>query len=118
MHNKEDSPALVSGGGRSGWQLTEEGVKACLAWRGEQSGANNEDVRRIKLSKAFASWQEGGDGAVTRADVLEMLRVNDYFPESKRRERAVAFANAGASDPDLATFVAAMKRKYPEVMRT
>jgi hypothetical protein len=55
---------------------------------------------------------------VTRAHVLDLLRVNDYFPESKRRQRAVAFVNAATGDPELEPFVVALKRKYPEVMRT
>src|SRR3712207_1083144 len=74
MHNKEDSPALVSGGGRDGWQLTQEGLKACLALRGERSAASSEDVKRIKLSKAFVAWQKGGENDVSRSDVLELLR--------------------------------------------
>lgn len=118
MHNKENSPALVSGGGRDGWQLTQEGLKACLTLRGDRSSTSSEDVKRITFSEAFAAWQRGGEDAVGRTDVLELLRVNDYFPESKRRERAVAFMNAAADDPELEPFVAALKRKYPEVMRT
>jgi len=118
MHNKEHTPTLVSGGVRDGWQLTQEGAKACLEFRGEPATASKADAQRIQRSEAFAAWKRNGEGAVTRTDLMNLLRINDYFPEAKRRQRVVAFLNAVASDPELEPFVAVLKGKYPEVMRT
>lgn len=119
MHNKEHTPALVSGGVRDGWQLTQAGVKACEILRGNSTvSTKREEAQRIQHSKAFAGWRSEGEEAVTRADLLDLLRVNNYFPESKRRQRVVSFFNAIGNDPELERFAEMLKRKYPEVMRT
>lgn len=104
--------ALVSGGIRDGWQLTLEGLKACEPFRDDP--IVKEEARRIRNSEAFAAWQNGG--VVTRNALLEVLRINDYFPEPRRRQRVVAFLNATGKDPDLETFARALERAHPEVM--
>lgn len=106
--------ALVSGGIRDGWQLTLEGLKACEPFRDDLKA--KEEAQRIRASKAFAAWQNGG--LVTRAALLEVLRINDYFPETRRRQRVVAFLNAAGKDPDLGAFALALERAHPEVMNT
>jgi len=116
-HNKEHEPALVSGGIRDGWQLTAEGLKECLKFRGASPVADSAEAKRMRLSKAFATWSGEHKDALRREDVLELLRVNDYFPESKRRQRAAAVVNAAAGDAELEYFVEMLKRRYPEVMR-
>jgi hypothetical protein len=115
--NKRLVPPTISGGVRDGWQLTQEGVKACLKFRGEPATLKTE-ARKIRRSRVFSAWQKDGEGAITRADLIDILRVNDYFPESKRRQRVVAFVNSTSGDPELESFVEVLKRKYPEVMRT
>lgn len=118
IHNKEHKPAFVSGGVRDGWQLTTEGFKACLALRRNTPAASEAETNRLRHSTAFATWTAGSEGAVKREEVLELLRVNDYFPESKRRQRAAAVINAAVGNPELESFVNALTKKYPEVMRT
>lgn len=117
-HNKEQIPALVSGGIRDGWQLTQEGVKACVTLRGRPTVAKSEEEAEwIRQSNVFTTWRKNGEDAVTRTALLELLRVNDYFPEAKRRQRVVAFVNAAVNDPELEAFVAVLQHRYPEVMR-
>lgn len=118
VHNKEHKPTLISGGVRDGWQLTPNGIKECKEFRNEPDARDELEIRRIKSSAAFSNWQKQGENNVTRADLMDALRINEYFPESKRRERVVALVNRVRGDSDLECFVEVLRRKYPEVMRT
>lgn len=117
QHSKENAPPFVSGGVRHGWQLTTQGLRACLEFR-DASAANDAHARRLRMSRAFTSWTKEGEVSLRRTEVLELLRVNEYFPEVRRRQRASAVINAAVGDPELESFVEALERNYPEVMRT
>lgn len=116
-HNKEHTPPFVSGGMRHGWQLTTQGLRACLGFR-DTSATDGAIAQRLRLSRAFATWTKEGEVSLRRTEVLELLRVNEYFPEARRRQRASAVINAAVGDPELEYFVEALERNYPEVMRT
>lgn len=114
-NNKKE--ALVTGGIRDGWQLTPEGVRRCEALRGT-AAASRPDSQRIRRSTAFRTWRKGGEVDMTRAQVMDLLRVNEYFPDAKRRQRVVAFLNATSGDGELSDFAASLQHRFPEVMRT
>lgn len=116
-HNKEESPARVSGGILEGWQLTANGLKECEGLRGIRSDDHG-SVARIRSSGAFRAWREGGSQAVSRASLLDLLRTNDYFPESKRRQRAIALLNCAHSAEDVDAFLSSMTTRFPEELRT
>ena len=116
-HNAEDTPSRVVGGILGGWQLTADGLKECERLRGIDPG-NSPVVAQIRSSAAFRAWRERGPEAVSRALLLELLRTNDYFPESRRRQRAIALLNYAGSGEDLAAFFSSMTTRFPEDLRT
>lgn len=111
--NKKE--AFVTGGIRDGWQLTPAAVRRCEAFRG--AAVSDPDADRIRRSAAFRAWKKDGAEIVTTPQVMDLLRVNEYFPTAKRRQRVVAFLNAVGGDTELSRFAAALQRRFPEVMR-
>lgn len=114
---KEHSPPLAVGTVRQGWQLTPEGVQACESVRGTPPALLQEETRRVSHSPAFRTWQGRGAVAVTKTELLDLLRVDEYFPEARRRERVIALLNAVRGNPELESFAAEMRERYPEVMK-
>jgi hypothetical protein len=113
---KMQAPPLVDGGVSEGWQLTPAGMAVCASYRQTKGQLKPEFVRAIRSSSAFRAWKRQGVTAVGREDLLTLLRVNDYFPNSKRRERVIALMNDTSGEAELASFVAAMRERFPEVM--
>jgi hypothetical protein len=115
-HNVEETPSRIVGGILKGWQLTAHGLKECERLRGVES--DNTRPAQIRASAAFRAWRDRGPDAVSRALLLELLRTNDYFPESKRRQRAIALLNYAGSGDDLSAFFSEMTSRFPEDLRT
>lgn len=113
--NKKE--AFVTGGVRDGWQLTLAAVRRCEVFRGGAE-VSEPDTGLIRRSAAFRAWRKGGVEVVTTLQIMDLLRVNEYFPTAKRRQRVVAFLNAAGSDTELSRFAAALQHRFPEVMRT
>jgi len=113
---KIQDPPLVAGGVREGWQLTPAGLAVCASFQRVSPQKSSSTAKSITSSRAFREWREHGPASVTREQLLELLRVNDYFPNSKRRERVIALRNDASGDKRLAEFVTAMEDCFPEVM--
>lgn len=106
----------VLGSMKGGWMLTPDGLSWCIT----TSNHANDDVLMdqihqesdvAKRTLAFTKTLGGSGKDVSTADVEALLRVNEYFAERNRTERAVALANAAVLDPELRLVLDNLKKR-------
>ena len=118
-----DGP-LVSGGAASGWMLTPNGLQ--LAARvGEQipnaaPRRGSEDARlaaerdRIKSTAAWRKFAAKELESINVHDFRLLLRVNEYFPPAKIRERISMLENAAQTDPQIVELLRELRARFEE----
>jgi len=106
----------VLGSIRDGYMLTPDGLSWYLAnaGSGDDQALIDElhrEVDRVKKTAAFSKTLAGKVEEVSIADIEALLRVDQYFTARKRRERAVALANAAVLDSELRLVLANLRER-------
>lgn len=106
----------VMGGIRDGWMLTPSGLSWCIATAGvsvDQALIDqlHLEVDRAKKTTAFRKATDGRGQDVSNAEVETLLRINEYFTDRDRRERALALANAAVLDSQLHSVLSNLKER-------
>jgi len=119
---KSDKGAMLSGSGRTGWRLTQNG----LLWAGEsakdlpiadlsrsrtqsRSGSVDEqrwrrERARILRTDAWQSWEEGRRQISTR-DACAVYRIDSYATGALRETKITRLRSLFSEDPEIAPFL-------------
>lgn len=123
---KPENGGLVAGDRKHGWALTPSGVQHAeilskrLDGRAEAPEARARldipvlaaERHRVVNSRAIAKAQSGQIDAVTKQDVRELLRVDQYVTPEKYDQRVALVTNALADDPPLLSYVQELEQRY------
>ena len=106
----------VLGSIRDGWMLTPNGFSWCITTVGVSVDQTLIDqlhleVDRVKKTTAFRKATDGRGQDVSDAEVETLLRVNEYFTDRDRRERALALANVAILDSQLHSVLSNLKER-------
>ena len=138
IHMRVDkNQKLVEGDQRKGWRVTDEG----LSWLAdnrkaiEQALANKHPkerriakgkvitrgkirdayLKRLIESDAYAKWRKGIKPSVT--DFYDLMRVDQYTPESTYQKRLSEMADAVGDSPDFVKFLRLLDRWFGQTYR-
>ena len=117
------TPPLLIGNNKDGWMLTLDGLKWVTSLPPELEGEEGvkqgsvlaiQDAERARLRRtnAFAKFHYNNRKTISLMDLYDFVRINEYFPERKRRERFVAIENAVLADPELKSVWLFLKRRF------
>ncbi|OQY99712.1 MAG: hypothetical protein B6D41_00810 [Chloroflexi bacterium UTCFX4] len=120
----QKKPPLLEGSVRRGWMLTKSGVQwleqnssNISGLQGNRRGslANALDMERTRLRETNA-WRKYQSGITdwTVNDLYEFARINEYFSNTKRRERITLISNAVEDEPDLINLWNQLQTQFPE----
>lgn len=134
---KEKYGSLVEGNKKRGWRITATGARvldenkarvmsalgAKLAGeRRVSSGVRitSERLRSARLSRilgsdGFAKWKKGATPTIY--DFYDVMRIDDYTPESTYREHLKALTDVVTDNPDARKFLTELDHLYGESYR-
>ncbi len=108
---RERNGALVLGSSVRGWMLTKSGMEwikslklvneqnfsdSVSLRRGSLLLSQEQELRRLQNTNAFALFCEGSIAKLTRNDFFNFAKINEYFPQ-KARQRRYAFIESTIS---------------------
>jgi hypothetical protein len=111
---RDDRPSFISGGMRNGWMLTPAGIAWCRQIAGQQASTPGPAVSSLRSTAAFQKWQDGRAEEITVYDARQLLQVDEYTSDRRRRERIQAVGNAAADDPDLSSLLVHLRKRFPK----
>jgi len=114
---------LLSGNNKDGWMLNLNGLKWVSGLSEELEGEEGTrrgsvlamlEAERVRLHRtvAFVKFHSEERKKISLMDFYDFVRINEYFPARKRRERFSAIENAVLDDPDLKLLWGFLKRKF------
>jgi len=117
------TPPLLLGNNKGGWMLSPDGLKWVSSlpadFEGEEGTKSRtvlamQEAERIRLLRttAFTKYHSNNRKSISLMDFYEFVRVNEYFPESKRRERFAAVENIVLDDPELKPLWLFLKSRF------
>ena len=117
------TPPLLRGGIKDGWMLSPEGLRwisglptdlglADGIRRGSVLELQEAERARLHRTTAFTKFHSDNRKNISLTDFCEFVRINEYFPKRKRKERFAAVENAVSGDPKLTPLWRFLKRKF------
>jgi hypothetical protein len=124
-------PPLLVGGIKDGWMLSPEGVKWITslldgegegialddtekAKRGSVYALKEAEKARLRRTSAFLRFHSNNVDDISLTDFYEFVRINEYFPLRKRRERLAAIENVVLDEPKLEAVWRFLKIKFSQ----
>jgi hypothetical protein len=123
---KKKNGALLQGDNKGGWMISAYGLQRisllslepsydteAFTRRNSTLAALHIERDRLMQSEACRKFQAGKAATISLTDFHRFVRINEYFPSHKRKERFTAIENVISEEENLKAVWSFLKSQFP-----